>query len=243
MQQVNQQQRQQEVRENVRSILQQVRQTALEAGRDPQQVQVMAVTKTVAPELVNAAIAEGITLLGENKAQELCEKYDSYCKEGVSIHFIGHLQTNKVRQIVDKVCMIESVDSVKLAREIERQCANIGKVMDVLVEVNIGAEESKSGVSPEQLPALLQEIGQLEHIRVCGLMTIPPVCEDEQQVSQYFSQMSQLFIDIKQKKYDNINMEILSMGMSADYPIAVQQGSNIVRIGTAMFGQRNYKRS
>ena len=242
MQQVNQQQRQQEVRENVRSILQQVRQTALEAGRDPQQVQVMAVTKTVAPELVNAAIAEGITLLGENKAQELCEKYDSYCKEGVSIHFIGHLQTNKVRQIVDKVCMIESVDSVKLAREIERQCANIGKVMDVLVEVNIGAEESKSGVSPEQLPALLQEIGQFEHIRVCG-MTIPPVCEDEQQVSQYFSQMSQLFIDIKQKKYDNINMEILSMGMSADYPIAVQQGSNIVRIGTAMFGQRNYKRS
>ena len=211
MQQVNQQQRQQEVRENVRSILQQVRQTALEAGRDPQQVQVMAVTKTVAPELVNAAIAEGITLLGENKAQ--------------------------------KVCMIESVDSVKLAREIERQCANIGKVMDVLVEVNIGAEESKSGVSPEQLPALLQEIGQFEHIRVRGLMTIPPVCEDEQQVSQYFSQMSQLFIDIKQKKYDNINMEILSMGMSADYPIAVQQGSNIVRIGTAMFGQRNYKRS
>ncbi len=243
MQQVNQQQRQQEVRENVRSILQQVRQTALEAGRDPQQVQVMAVTKTVAPELVNAAIAEGITLLGENKAQELCEKYDSYCKEGVSIHFIGHLQTNKVRQIVDKVCMIESVDSVKLAREIERQCANIGKVMDVLVEVNIGAEESKSGVSPEQLPALLQEIGQFEHIRVRGLMAIPPVCEDEQQVSQYFSQMSQLFIDIKQKKYDNINMEILSMGMSADYPIAVQQGSNIVRIGTAMFGQRNYKRS
>ena len=243
MQQVNQQQRQQEVRENVRSILQQVRQTALEAGRDPQQVQVMAVTKTVAPELVNAAIAEGITLLGENKAQELCEKYDSYCKEGVSIHFIGHLQTNKVRQIVDKVCMIESVDSVKLAREIERQCANIGKVMDVLVEVNIGAEESKSGVSPEQLPALLQEIGQFAHIRVRGLMTIPPVCEDEQQVSQYFSQMSQLFIDIKQKKYDNINMEILSMGMSADYPIAVQQGSNIVRIGTAMFGQRNYKRS
>ena len=249
MQQVNQQQRQQEVRENVRSILQQVRQTALEAGRDPQQVQVMAVTKTVAPELVNAAIAEGITLLGENKAQELCEKYDSYCKEGVSIHFIGHLQTNKVKKVIGtfdyihKVCMIESVDSVKLAREIERQCANIGKVMDVLVEVNIGAEESKSGVSPEQLPALLQEIGQFEHIRVRGLMTIPPVCEDEQQVSQYFSQMSQLFIDIKQKKYDNINMEILSMGMSADYPIAVQQGSNIVRIGTAMFGQRNYKRS
>lgn len=128
MQQVNQQQRQQEVRENVRSILQQVRQTALEAGRDPQQVQVMAVTKTVAPELVNAAIAEGITLLGENKAQELCEKYDSYCKEGVSIHFIGHLQTNKVRQIVDKVCMIESVDSVKLAREIERQCANLSLI-------------------------------------------------------------------------------------------------------------------
>ena len=232
----------QEVAQNVRAIMQQVRDTALQAGRDPSEVQVMAVTKTVDPVLVNAAIGAGITLLGENKAQELCAKYDSYHKDGVQIHFIGHLQTNKVRQIVDKVSMVESVDSIKLAREIDRHCAAIGKVMDVLLEVNIGREENKTGIFPEFLPALLEEAGKLEHIRVRGLMTIPPVCETEEEVLQYFSQMRQLFIDIKQKIY-NISMEILSMGMSADYLAAVRCGSNIVRIGTAMFGQRNYKRS
>ena len=233
----------QEVAQNVQKIAQDVREAALQAGRDPSEVQVMAVTKTVDPVLVNAAIGAGITLLGENKAQELCAKYDSYHKDGVQIHFIGHLQTNKVRQIVDKVSMVESVDSVKLAREIDRHCAAIGKVMDVLLEVNIGREENKTGVFPELLPALLEEAGKLEHIRVRGLMTIPPVCETEEEVLQYFSQMRQLFIDKKQKKYDNISMEILSMGMSADYLAAVRCGSNIVRIGTAMFGQRNYKRS
>ena len=233
----------QEVAQNVQKIAQDVREAALQAGRDPSEVQVMAVTKTVDPVLVNAAIGAGITLLGENKAQELCAKYDSYHKDGVQIHFIGHLQTNKIRQIVDKVSMVESVDSIKLAREIDRHCAAIGKVMDVLLEVNIGREENKTGIFPEQLPALLEEAGKLEHIRVRGLMTIPPVCETEEEVLQYFSQMRQLFIDIKQKKYDNISMEILSMGMSADYLAAVRCGSNIVRIGTAMFGQRNYKRS
>ena len=233
----------QEVAQNVQKIAQDVREAALQAGRDPSEVQVMAVTKTVDPVLVNAAIGAGITLLGENKAQELCAKYDSYHKDGVQIHFIGHLQTNKVRQIVDKVSMVKSVDSIKLAREIDRHCAAIGKVMDVLLEVNIGREENKTGIFPELLPALLEEAGKLEHIRVRGLMTIPPVCETEEEVLQYFSQMRQLFIDIKQKKYDNISMEILSMGMSADYLAAVRCGSNIVRIGTAMFGQRNYKRS
>ena len=239
MQELNEQ----EVAQNVQKIAQDVREAALQAGRDPSEVQVMAVTKTVDPVLVNAAIGAGITLLGENKAQELCAKYDSYHKDGVQIHFIGHLQTNKVRQIVDKVSMVESVDSIKLAREIDRHCAAIGKVMDVLLEVNIGREENKTGIFPELLPALLEEAGKLEHIRVRGLMTIPPVCETEEEVLQYFSQMRQLFIDIKQKKYDNISMEILSMGMSADYLTAVRCGSNIVRIGTAMFGQRNYKRS
>ena len=233
----------QEVAQNVQKIAQDVREAALQAGRDPSEVQVMAVTKTVDPVLVNAAIGAGITLLGENKAQELCAKYDSYHKDGVQIHFIGHLQTNKVRQIVDKVSMVESVDSIKLAREIDRHCAAIGKVMDVLLEVNIGREENKTGIFPELLPALLEEAGKLEHIRVRGLMTIPPVCETEEEVLQYFSQMRQLFIDIKKKKYDNISMEILSMGMSADYLAAVRCGSNIVRIGTVMFGQRNYKRS
>ena len=139
--------------------------------------------------------------------------------------------------------MIESVDSIKLTKEIDKHCAAIDKVMDVLIEVNIGREENKTGIFPEEVEHLLEEIAKLEHVRVRGMMTIPPVCENKEEVSQYFSRMSQLFIDIKQKKYDNINMEILSMGMSADYPTAVRYGSNIVRIGTAMFGQRNYKRS
>lgn len=233
----------QEVAQNVSALQEQIRQVAAAAGRDPAQVRLMAVTKTVDPELVNAAIDAGITLLGENKAQELCAKYDSYHKDGVEIHFIGHLQTNKVRQIVDKVQMIESVDSLPLAEEINKRCAALNKQMPILIEVNIGREESKSGVLPEDLPALLEEISKLPAVSVRGLMAIPPVCENNEQVSQYFYQIQQLFIDIKQKKYDNINMEILSMGMSGDYQTAIAYGSNIVRIGTAMFGQRNYKRS
>lgn len=233
----------QEVAQNVSALQEQICQAAAAAGRDPAQVRLMAVTKTVDPELVNAAIDAGITLLGENKAQELCAKYDSYHKDGVEIHFIGHLQTNKVRQIVDKVQMIESVDSLPLAEEINKRCAALNKQMPILIEVNIGREESKSGVLPEDLPALLEEISKLSAVSVRGLMAIPPVCENNEQVSQYFYQIQQLFIDIKQKKYDNINMEILSMGMSGDYQTAIAYGSNVVRIGTAMFGQRNYKRS
>ncbi len=233
----------QEVAQNVSALQEQIRQAAAAAGRDPAQVRLMAVTKTVDPELVNAAIDAGITLLGENKAQELCAKYDSYHKDGVEIHFIGHLQTNKVRQIVDKVQMIESVDSLPLAEEINKRCAALNKQMPILIEVNIGREESKSGVLPEDLRALFEEISKLPAVSVRGLMAIPPVCENNEQVSQYFYQIQQLFIDIKQKKYDNINMEILSMGMSRDYQTAIAYGSNVVRIGTAMFGQRNYKRS
>ena len=139
--------------------------------------------------------------------------------------------------------MIESVDSLPLAEEINKRCAALNKQMPILIEVNIGREESKSGVLPEDLPALLEEISKLPAVSVRGLMAIPPVCENNEQVSQYFYQIQQLFIDIKQKKYDNINMEILSMGMSGDYQTAIAYGSNVVRIGTAMFGQRNYKRS
>lgn len=243
MPEVNQNKEESHVAQNVREIAAQVTAAAEKAGRNPQEIRIMAVTKTVDPMYVNQAIEQGITLLGENKAQELCAKYDRYRKDGVEIHFIGHLQTNKVRQIVDKVCMVESVDSVKLATEIDKQCAAIDKVMDILLEVNIGREENKTGIFPENLIEVLEEVSKLQHIRIRGLMTIPPVCENKEQVSQYFSQMEQLFIDIKQKKYDNISMEILSMGMSGDYPLAIEHGSTIVRIGTAMFGQRNYKRS
>ena len=228
------------VTENVHELLAEVRQAAIDCGRSPEDVALMAVTKTVAPELVNEAIDAGITLLGENRAQELLDKFDSYEKDHVDIHFIGHLQTNKVRQIVDKVSMIHSVDSLHLAQEIDKQSAKHGKVMDVLVEVNIGDEDSKSGVSAAELEPLLLEIAKLEHISVKGLMCIPPICENIANSAHYFAKMQQIFIDMKQKNMDNINMSILSMGMSNDYKIAIQYGSNIVRIGTAMFGARKY---
>lgn len=228
------------VTENVRELLAEIRQAAIDCGRDPADVTLMAVTKTVAPELVNEAIANGIVLLGENRAQELLEKYDSYDKENVDIHFIGHLQTNKVRQIVDKVSMIHSVDSLHLAEEINKQAAKHNKVMNILVEVNIGDEESKSGVAAEELEPLLLEIARLKHISVKGLMCIPPICENNEASAHYFAKMQQIFIDMKQKKLDNISMSILSMGMSNDYKAAIQYGSNIVRIGTAMFGARKY---
>ncbi len=223
---------------NTMELLAEVRQAAMDCGRDPEEVTLMAVTKTVAPELVNEAIACGIKLLGENRAQELLEKYDFYDKENVDIHFIGHLQTNKVRQIVDKVSMIHSVDSVHLAKEIDKQSAKYNKIMNILVEVNIGDEDSKSGVSVEELEPLLLEISKMPHISVCGLMCIPPVCENVAESAHYFAKMQKVFIDMKQKNMDNINMSILSMGMSNDYKIAIQHGSNIVRIGTAMFGAR-----
>ena len=226
------------VGENVRRILEDVKQTARACGRDPEEIQVMAVTKTVPPERVNEAIDSGICLLGENRVQEFLEKYASYRKEGVDIHFIGHLQTNKVRQIIDKVSLIHSVDSLRLAQEIEKQAAARGLHMDVLVEVNIGGEESKSGVSPEELEPLLLEIAKFPHISVKGLMTIPPVCENVAEIAHYFAKMQQLFIDMKQKNMDNMNMSILSMGMSKDYKIAIQHGSTLIRIGTAMFGDR-----
>lgn len=230
------------VTENVKRIFHQVSEQAVKCGRDPSGIRVMAVTKTVDPILVNQAIADGVRLLGENKAQELCGKYESYEKDNVEIHFIGHLQTNKVRQIIDKVTMVESVDSIRLAAELDRQAGLLNKTINALVEVNIGREENKSGVLPEQLPELLDEIGKLKRTQVQGLMTIPPICEKVHECERYFEQMFQLFIDIKQKKLDNINMDFLSMGMSSDFLQAIPYGANILRIGTAMFGRRDYSR-
>jgi pyridoxal phosphate enzyme (YggS family) len=211
---------------------------AVSAGSKPDSVRLMAVTKTVPPELVNEAIAQGITLLGENRAQELCEKYASYDKSGVEIHFIGHLQGNKARQIIGKVDMIQSLDRLSLAREIDSQAQKAGITMRALVEVNIGGEASKSGVAPERLEELLHEVSELKNLRVEGLMTIPPVCEDLALAERYFHKMKELWLDIQAIKIDNVIMEYLSMGMSDDYPAAIKHGANIVRVGTAIFGRR-----
>ena len=193
---------------------------------------------------IDERIAEAAEKSGRKREditfQELLSKYDKYNLDNCSLQFIGHLQTNKVRQIIDKVDLIQSVDSIKLASEISKQALKINKNCDVLVEVNIGREENKSGVMPEQLEELLCQIAELDGISVKGLMAIPPICESSQKISEFFNKMHNIFIDISQKKLDNIGMNILSMGMSADYYEAVLAGATMVRVGSALFGARNY---
>ncbi len=196
-------------------------------------VKIMAVTKTVPYERVNYAVSEGITLLGENRVQEYLSKRDFYDKNA-EINFIGHLQSNKIKYIIDSVTLIHSVDSVKLAAEIDRQAEHHQKCMDVLIEVNIGREESKNGVFPEMLDELICEVSQFKNIRIRGLMTIPPIFKSEES----FDKMQQLFNNVQAKRTGDTNIDILSMGMSSDYALAVKYGSNIVRIGSGIFGTR-----
>lgn len=230
----------QAVGDNYKAIKTRVEEAAVKAGRNPGDVRLMAVTKTVESVYINRVLDLGADLIGENRVQEYLGKKEELHLDGVEKHLIGHLQTNKVKQIVGEVDMIESVDSVKLAKEISKVSSNKGIVTDVLVEVNVGREESKSGVYMEQLEQLLAEIAQMNGIKVRGLMTIPPICDSEKEVSEYFSTMYQSFIDIRDKKLDNIDMDILSMGMSGDFEAAVANGSNIVRVGSAIFGERKY---
>lgn len=228
------------VEENYKRVLDRVNEAAVKAGRSTDDVRLMAVTKTVESPYINRAIELGADLIGENRVQEYLGKKDELHLDGVEKHLIGRLQTNKVKYIVGEVDMIESVDSLKLAQEISKQSVKRGVVTPVLVEVNIGKEESKSGIFIEQLHDLLCEIASLEAVKVKGLMTIPPICDSESEVRKYFEAMHQSFIDIKDEKIDNIDMEILSMGMSGDFESAVSEGSNIVRVGSAIFGARHY---
>ncbi len=206
-------------------------------GREPGSVRIMAVTKTVPPEKVNAAVAEGITLLGENRVQEYLSKKDQY-DSSAEVHIIGHLQTNKVKYIINDVAMIQSVDSVKLAHEIDRLAEKNGRVMDVLLEVNIGGEDSKSGVSGSGLMELAGEVSKLKNLRIRGLMAIPPIGAEE----ALYAQMQELFERLKAAELPNAQPDILSMGMSGDYETAIKYGSNLIRIGTGLFGARDYTR-
>lgn len=228
------------VEENYKRVLDRVNEAAVKAGRSTDDVRLMAVTKTVESPYINRAIELGADLIGENRVQEYLGKKDELHLDGVEKHLIGRLQTNKVKYIVGEVDMIESVDSLKLAQEISKQSVKRGVVTPVLVEVNIGKEESKSGIFIEQLHDLLCEIASLEALKVKGLMTIPPICDSEKEVAEYFSTMYQSFIDIRDKKLDNVNMDILSMGMSGDFETAIANGSNLVRVGSAIFGARKY---
>lgn len=206
---------------------------------DNGEIILLAATKTVEPEVINYAISKGINYIGENKVQEFCGKYNEL-KLDVHKHFIGHLQTNKVKQIVDKVEMIESVDSIKLAKEIAKQSLKLNKTMDILLEVNIGEEENKSGFKLEDVENAVREISKIEGVSIKGLMSIPPICEENSEIRKFFQDLYKLFIDIRAKNIDNSSMIYLSMGMSSDYEIAIEEGANIVRIGTSLFGKRNY---
>lgn len=224
------------VRENYARIREAAADAAIRSGRKPEDVALMAVTKTVDPVLVNCAIDCGIRLLGENRVQEYQSKREQYNPEA-QVHFIGHLQTNKVKYLVGNVTMIQSVDRMSLAGEINRCAEKHGIRQDILLEVNIGGEESKSGVQPEALRALLESVAALPHVHVCGLMTIPPPCED----TRYLEAMRSLFEQMKECGVQGTDMNILSMGMSGDFEQAIACGSNLVRIGSALFGARHYQ--
>lgn len=229
---------------------------AEKSGRRPEDIRIVLATKTQSADKINYALSCGVNEIGENRVQELLEKYDALNRETLHIHFIGTLQTNKVKYIIDKVELIHSVNSQKLAKEIDRQAAKIGKVMDVLIEVNAVSEASKSGIAEDGLYELLTYAATLPHLRVRGLMAIPPApvktaeggecCANvnKLQISadsrQYFKKIIQLFLDISAKKMDNISMEILSLGMSGDYVEAIEEGSNMIRPGRAVFGERVY---
>ncbi|MCR4766836.1 MAG: YggS family pyridoxal phosphate-dependent enzyme [Saccharofermentans sp.] len=224
-----------EVMENLREIRQKVADAEKRFGREEGSVRIMAVTKTVPPEKINAAVAEGITLLGENRVQEYLSKKDQY-DSSAEVHIIGHLQTNKVKYIIDSVTMIQSVDSIKLAREIDRLAEKHGRVMDILLEVNIGGEESKSGVAEGGLMELAEQAAELKNLRIRGLMAIPPIGAEE----ALYEEMRKLYEQLKEKALPNAQIDTLSMGMSGDYEIAVKYGSNLIRIGTGLFGARDY---
>ena len=228
------------IAENVKLVKENIEAAAIRCGRDPADIKLVAATKMNDAFRVREAIAAGVDICGENRVQELQEKLARGAYDGCPLPFIGHLQKNKVKYIIGKVELIHSVDSVSLAQEINKRAAALGLTQDILLEVNIGAEENKSGFAPEELACALDEMAQFSSIRVLGLMAIPPVCEISENNRVYFRRMKQLFIDIGQKKYDNVIMQLLSMGMSADYEVAVEEGANLVRVGTGIFGARNY---
>ena len=221
---------------NLRGIRDRIKNAAEAAGRDPDEITLLAAVKYASTkEVLYLQNVEGVNVLGENRVQQLLEKYDGLNKENMSLHFIGSLQTNKVKYIVDKVDCIHSLDSEKLAAEIDRQCKKIGKVMNVLCEVNCGREESKGGVLPEDVEAFCLSLSKYSNIKLCGFMTMAPKCENYDEYLKYFSETAHLVLDIWHKKLDNIYSPILSMGMSESFEAAIASGSTIVRVGRSLF--------
>ena len=229
------------IEENVKEVKKKIAAAARTAGRRPEDILLVAATKMNDADKVRQAIAAGVDICGENRVQEMLEKNAQGAYAGAPLHFIGHLQKNKVKQVVGLAELIHGVDSLELIKVIDRTAAAKGLRQDILLEVNIGAEPSKSGFTPEEIPAALEICANLSNIRVRGLMAIPPACAFGEENRPYFTQMQKLFIDNGEKKYDNVHMDFLSMGMSGDYEEAIAFGANMVRVGTAIFGARVYK--
>ena len=227
------------VEKNISEVKKRISEAAKAAGRNENEVTLIAVSKTKPVEMIKEAYDTGIRDFGENKVQEIMEKYPLLPSD-IRWHLIGHLQTNKVKYIIDKVCMIHSVDSLKLAEEISRQAVKHNVTVDILIEVNVAAEESKFGVRPEDAIDLCRDISALPGIRIRGLMTVAPFTSDPEENRPVFCALRQLFVDIDGKNIDNVCMDCLSMGMSGDYTVAIEEGATFVRVGTSIFGQRDY---
>ena len=228
------------IHSNVNAIRAQIRDAALAAGRDPSEIQLCAATKMNRADAVRQAIAAGVDCCGENRVQELTAKLAENAYRGAPVHFIGHLQTNKVRQVVGKVDLIQSVDSLRLVEAIQKEALRQNIVQDILLEVNIGAEASKSGFAPHEIFGICEKMTAFSNIRVKGLMAIPPIRHISENNRKFFQEMFNLSVDITAKKYDNVWVDILSMGMSDDFADAIACGSTMIRVGTAIFGPRNY---
>ncbi|MCT4621362.1 MAG: YggS family pyridoxal phosphate-dependent enzyme [Marinisporobacter sp.] len=226
------------IEKNIKELRKEIDEICSEIGRNPEEIQLIAVTKTVDHERINEAIGAGAKDIGENKVQEIMEKYDVV--SNVNWHMIGHLQTNKVKYIIDKVKLIHSVDRMSLAEEINKRAKQHGKIMDVLVQVNVANEETKFGLASNEVFEFFEKIQALEYIRVKGLMTIAPYEENPEAVRKYFKMLKELFEEIKTKQFPRVEMKYLSMGMTNDFKVAIEEGANIIRVGTGIFGRRNY---
>ncbi len=228
------------IEDNYKEITSRIAEAAVKSGRSPADIRFMAVTKTHEPALINHALSLGVDLIGENKVQELLGKLDYLEPPDVEKHLIGHLQTNKVRKIVGVVSMIQSVDSLPLLHEIERQSALKGVTTDILLEVNIGEEAAKTGLPPGDVAALAEASADCPHVRLRGLMAVPPVCETESEARSWFSRMKRMYEDLRAANVPGAGIDTLSLGMSADYEAAILEGSTLVRVGSALFGLRRY---
>ena len=228
------------IAENIAAIRAKMDAAAIAAGRDPKDILLCAATKMNDADAVRQAIAGGVDCCGENRVQELVAKSKENAYDGAPVHFIGHLQTNKVKLVVGKVDLIQSVDSLRLLTAINAEAARQGIIQNILLEVNIGNEESKSGFGAADILPLLEQISEFPHIFVRGLMAIPPISQNSGDNRKFFQEMLQLSVDITAKKYDNVSVDCLSMGMSDDFEDAIACGSTMIRVGTAIFGARNY---